>query len=73
MEEEESHLGEEPFNLTKLEYAQYCYDATWTLAYALDRTIKGIVDHETAWAAMIVNFLIVIVTIGCSVCFLFFF
>ena len=40
-QEEEKHLHQEPFNLTKLEYAQYCYDATWTLAYALDRTIRG--------------------------------
>ena len=42
-EEEEKHLHQEPFNLTKLEYAQYCYDATWTLAYALDRTMRGLV------------------------------
>ena len=41
--EEEKHLNEEPFNLTRLEYAQYCYDATWTLAYALNQTIKGLI------------------------------
>ena len=34
------HLNQEPFKLTRLEYAQYCYDATWTLAYALNKTIK---------------------------------
>ena len=39
-QEEERHLNQELFNLTRLEYAQYCYDATWTLAYALNRTIK---------------------------------
>lgn len=41
-EEEKEHLNREPFNLTNIEYAQYCYDATWTLAYALDQTIKGL-------------------------------
>lgn len=40
-EEEIEHLNREPFNLTNIEYAQYCYDATWTLAYALEHTIKG--------------------------------
>ena len=35
------HLHRQPFNLTKTEYAQYCYDATWTLAYALHHTIEG--------------------------------
>ena len=44
-EEEEEHLNREPFNLTNIEYAQYCYDATWTLAYAFDHTIKGF--HST--------------------------
>ena len=43
-EEEKEHLDREPFNLTKIEYAQYCYDATWTLAYALDHTIKGLIQ-----------------------------
>ena len=41
-DEENAHLNNEPFNLTKLEYAQYCYDATWTLAYALNKTINGL-------------------------------
>ena len=40
-EEEGSHLGVPPLYLSQLEYAQYCYDATWTLAYALNQTING--------------------------------
>ena len=40
-DEEKLHLGVPPLNLTQLEYAQYCYDATWTLAYALNQTING--------------------------------
>ena len=39
--EEQRHLGVPPLNLTQLEYAQYCYDATWTLAYALNQTMSG--------------------------------
>ena len=38
---EEVYLGVEPLNLEQLEYAPYCYDATWTLAYALNLTIQG--------------------------------
>ena len=41
--EEQSHLGVPPLYLNPVEYAQYCYDATWTLAYALNQTINGIV------------------------------
>ena len=40
-EEEGSHLGVPPLYLSQVEYAQYCYDATWTLAYALNQTING--------------------------------
>ena len=40
-DEEQRHLGVLPLNLTQLEYPQYCYDATWTLAYALNQTING--------------------------------
>ena len=39
--EEQRHLGVPPLYLTQLQYAQYCYDATWTLAYALNQTIYG--------------------------------
>ena len=39
--EEQSHLGVPPLYLKQVEYAQYCYDATWTLAYALNQTING--------------------------------
>ena len=41
LSEEKSHLNTEPFHLIQTEYAQYCYDATWTLAYALHHTIEG--------------------------------
>ena len=39
--EQQLFLGQPPLNLTLLEYSQYCYDATWTLAYALNSTIKS--------------------------------
>ena len=39
--EEEAHLGVPPLYLELNEYSQYCYDATWTLAYALNETING--------------------------------
>lgn len=39
--EERKFLGQPPLNLTYIEYSQYCYDATWTLAYALNKTLKS--------------------------------
>ena len=39
--EEQSHLGVPPLYLELNEYSQYCYDATWSLAYALNETING--------------------------------
>ena len=39
--EEKSHLGVSPLYLEQLDFAQYCYDATWTLVYALNQTING--------------------------------
>ena len=39
--EEQSHLGVPPLYLEQFNYSQYCYDATWTLAYALNQTITG--------------------------------
>ena len=41
LDEEQSHLGVPPLYIEQSEYAQHCYDATWTLAYALDQTING--------------------------------
>jgi len=29
------------FTITALEYSQYCYDATWTLAYTLNQTLNS--------------------------------
>ena len=40
-DEEQQHLGVPPLHLKQLNYSQYCYDATWTLAYALNQTIVG--------------------------------
>ena len=40
-EEEQSHLGVPPLYLEQFNYSQFCYDATWTLAYALNQTING--------------------------------
>ena len=47
-DEEQHHLGVPPLNLTQFEYAQYCYDATWTLAYALNQSINGNVCAKLA-------------------------
>ena len=47
-DEEQRHLGVPPLNLTQFEYAQYCYDATWTLAYALNQSINGNVCAKLA-------------------------
>ena len=41
LDEEQSHLGVPPLYLEQFNYSQYCYDATWTLAYALNQTING--------------------------------
>ena len=38
---EKPHLNTPPLNLKQSKYSQYCYDATWTLAYALNKTIYG--------------------------------
>ena len=38
---EAARLGVPPLYLTFVEYAQFCYDATWTLVYALNNTIEG--------------------------------
>ena len=41
MEEVESHVNEPPFYFDLIEGAGFCHDATWTLAYALNRTMMG--------------------------------
>ena len=38
---EREQLGVSPHNFTWSPYAQYCFDATLTLAYALNQTITG--------------------------------
>ena len=40
-DEEQRHLGVPPLYLQQFNHSQYCYDATWTLAYALNQTING--------------------------------
>ncbi len=43
---EQKFLGQPPLNLTFLEYSQYCYDATWMLAYALNNTLNSKYPHS---------------------------
>ena len=40
-DEEQNHLGVPPLYLEQFNYSQYCHDATWTLAYALNQTVNG--------------------------------
>ena len=40
-DEEQNHLHVPPLYLEPLNFSQYCYDATWTLVYALNQTITG--------------------------------
>ena len=41
MQEVEAHVGQPPLNLSLIEGAGFCHDATWTLAKALNNTING--------------------------------
>ena len=41
IDEEKTFLNQPPLNLNMSDYSQYCYDATWTLAYAINKTISG--------------------------------
>ena len=41
--EYEEKLDIPPLYYPTNEYAQQCYDATWTLAYALNKTLNGMV------------------------------
>ena len=42
MQDVQEHVNEPPLNLSRLiAGAGFCHDATWTLAYALNRTITG--------------------------------
>ena len=36
------HLGVTPYHFNRSPFAQYCFDATLTLAYALNQTLTGI-------------------------------
>ncbi len=38
---EASHINTPPLELLVSDYAPYCYDATWTLLYALQATLAG--------------------------------
>ena len=40
--EEKQHLNLPPFNFTRSSFSRYCYDATWALAWSLNKTMKGI-------------------------------
>ena len=35
------YLNQPPLNVTLSKYSQYCYDATWTLVYALNKTLNS--------------------------------
>ena len=39
--EERKFIGKPPLNITQFQYSQYCHDATWTLAYALNKTLNS--------------------------------
>lgn len=39
--EERNFFGQLPLNISFYPYSQYCHDATWTLAFALSKTIKS--------------------------------
>ena len=38
--EEDHHLGEVPFNFTRFKFSRYCHDATWALAWSLQRALE---------------------------------
>ena len=42
MQKVEAHVNQEPLNLSLIEGAGFCYDATWTLANALSSLLNGI-------------------------------
>ena len=40
LDKEQTLIGQPPLNITSFPvYSQYCHDATWTLAYALNKTL----------------------------------
>ena len=39
---EQEHLNQPPFYFHQLPFAQYCHDATWALAWTLNKTLTGI-------------------------------
>ena len=41
LDEEKKFLNQPPLNLSKSDFSEYCYDATWTLAYAINKTVSG--------------------------------
>ena len=41
MQDVECHVNEPPFNFDLIAGAGFCHDATWTLAFALNRTMTG--------------------------------
>ena len=47
----EAHLQASPFNLSELFHMEYqvCYDATWTLARAINNTLQGAVLHNNCY------------------------
>lgn len=72
LEEEKQFLGVQPLNLTLLEYSQYCYDATWTLAYALNKTLNGEFFYTTKITVSYINF-VATCSYKCTVFFIVFF
>ena len=41
-EEESRHLGQPPFNFSRSSFARYCHDATWALAWSLNKSVIGV-------------------------------
>lgn len=39
------HLNSPPFNFSSMSVAPQCHDATWALAWSLDKIIKGIASY----------------------------
>jgi gamma-aminobutyric acid type B receptor len=46
MEAVQKHVDEPPFNFSLIAGAGFCHDATWTLAYALNRTVMELMNDE---------------------------
>ena len=55
MEAVQKHVDEPPFNFSLIAGAGFCHDATWTLAYALNRTVMGIACLLYCYDAVLIS------------------